>query len=691
MRLRRVGQNNHGILQSMLSREDHARSLAAAAVASSRLPRMVVHRAVALLSLSSFLGWVVTATTTPYNQFTLATQTLPAIQKPHVHYSDRFQCSLTPPYTNDPKPSQGEPPTSRQGGFPDYPDRPWSAHRGRRGFDQRPLMSQPATSGSQSNPVDEASRRLQQTGHHPQFPPEIPPSMHSLPRDHIRNGPPGPPVSLPSLRQLSNTPPTPSSDRRPGNPLGVQSILNPQGDLAEQRLEQRGRRRSASQMESPSPIDSQPPPSLPSISRPTSVDSAQEEPALPQRHFQMPGRLSTRHLLSPRSPSMHRAQSLSVLNPPTGTIDAHQSPFLSPSTRPYGPDQIPQPSLPTPPIATRPAYFAPTAPTPPPGLNRTDIRRPSAGFPQSGSASPIASYSPYSQPASIASSQFESSSQPGSYMTIPNNAQHSGFNNPPIAMETERNMIPMTPSGQSTIQMMTIHSQQGHKVQIPVDVQAASKVADEKRKRNAGASARFRARRKEKEREASMSITRLEQQLREALEDTEFYRNERDYFKTILLQQPGHERHYARPPSPRLRRHSTAPSSTGGGGGSGGSSYSGYSEPSEPHEPERNVRRRTSSYHPAAGTAPTSLNGSGPPPQQSQSYSTSTFPPINPPPIDGHPANRPPPQQFDPREQRPLPELQPPQRPGFRDPFVSDSTRYDNRNWALGPARDNRG
>ena len=90
-----------------------------------------------------------------------------------------------------------------------------------------------------------------------------------------------------------------------------------------------------------------------------------------------------------------------------------------------------------------------------------------------------------------------------------------------LAVDSDRLRIPMAPTGQSSIQIMTIKSQQGHHVQIPVDVQAASKVADEKRKRNAGASARFRARRKEKEREASMSIARLEQQLRDALEDAE--------------------------------------------------------------------------------------------------------------------------------------------------------------------------
>ncbi|KAF3004193.1 hypothetical protein E8E13_006469 [Curvularia kusanoi] len=169
-------------------------------------------------------------------------------------------------------------------------------------------------------------------------------------------------------------------------------------------------------------------------------------------------------------------------------------------------------------------------------------------------------------------------------------------------------MIPVAPSGQSSIQMMTIKSQQGLNVQIPVDVQAASKVADEKRKRNAGASARFRARRKEREREASISISRLEQQVREAMDRADHYRNERDFFRSIVHQQPGADRHYARPQSPIMRRLSSAPSratSSLNDAGSDGS-YGEYDD--ESHETERNVRRRTSHYQPLASVAPTDAN-----------------------------------------------------------------------------------
>lgn len=583
----------------------------------------------------------------PVNLVTLATQTLPTLTAPHPHFAHRFQSSLTPPYTNDPK-----------------PDRPCVAQRGQGGSDDIFPMSNLPAGGFRS---EQTTPQLSPTQ---PFPPMQPPYRNSP-----REGPINPIVSLPPLRQLSRTPPTPS-DRRHGNPFGVHSMLNPQADLAEQN---RGRRRSASQMESPSPVDTQHSQSLPSISRPTSVDSTQDEQR-PPRFFPPPGRPSGRRVLSPKSPKLHRTQSLGLLNPPTGTIDAHQSPFLTANTRPS--DLVTsQPALPTPPPGVRHTYFAaglPTAPTPPLSTVRTDIRRPSVTFPQSGSASPVAQYSPYSQPASIASSQYDAQSTQGHYGPGPGSvhARHGS-----IPMETERNsMIPMAPSSQSSIQLMTIKSQQGHPVQIPVDVQAASKVADEKRRRNAGASARFRARRKEKEREASMSISRLEQQVRDAIEDAEFYRKERDYFKAIVFQQPNPERHYARPPSPRLRRLSVAPSrapSSASGHGSDGS-YADYEE--EYQEEERNVRRRTSNYHPVSGPPPTDATSSS---SASHGYSVPTFPPVNPSPVQSAPYG----QQFLPHQQTQPSAIQqpPPDRPVYRNPFTSDAGRYENRAWPPGP------
>ncbi|KAF2632797.1 hypothetical protein BU25DRAFT_427625 [Macroventuria anomochaeta] len=403
-------------------------------------------------------------------------------------------------------------------------------------------------------------------------------------------------LSLPPLRQLSSTPPTPSS-RRHDNPLGVPSILNPQAELIEQ---QRDLRHSGLQLKTPSPVDTQHSHSLPSISRPTSVDSMQDEQR-PQRLFQPPGRPSARHVVTPKSPNLHRTQSLGGLNRPTGTIDAHQSPFLTASVRPSEPATS-HPAPPTPPAGSRTGYFPPlTTSTPTSNMLRTEGRRSSAQFLPSGSASPLRQYSPYSQSASTASG-YDSHGGQGHYTSASHEARQSG---PPL--ELERNMIPVAPSGQSSIQIMTIKSQQGHNVQIPVDVQAASKVADEKRKRNAGASARFRARRKEKEREASMSISRLEQQVHEAMERAEFYRSERDFFRSIVFQQLGTDRDYQRPRSPVVRRLSSTPSHAPSPMNDNGSDGS-YGDYEEDRDTDRNVRRRTSSYQPIPGPPPIDTN-----------------------------------------------------------------------------------
>ena len=150
-------------------------------------------------------------------------------------------------------------------------------------------------------------------------------------------------------------------------------------------------------------------------------------------------------------------------------------------------------------------------------------------------------------------------------------------------------------SGANTYQMMTLDTENGP-IQVPVDVQAASKVADEKRKRNATASHRFRLRRKEKERETSQNISKLETQIREMEEERDFYRGERDYFRTLASRAPGQSHLLPRPVSPRQRRHA----SLGGSMGFGTVQYQG----SENGSSSRTKRGRTSSYVPASGPAP---------------------------------------------------------------------------------------
>ena len=148
------------------------------------------------------------------------------------------------------------------------------------------------------------------------------------------------------------------------------------------------------------------------------------------------------------------------------------------------------------------------------------------------------------------------------------------------------------PSGQSQYQMMTLETEQGP-IQVPVDVQAASKVADEKRKRNATASHRFRQRRKEKEQETSSNIAKLEAQVREMTEEKEYYQRERDFLQDVVLRNriplP------PRPTSPRRRRRASL----------GGPGMPPYQDMDTGDRSEgRNTRRRTSAYVPPQGPPP---------------------------------------------------------------------------------------
>lgn len=475
-------------------------------------------------------------------------------------------------------------------------------------------------------------------------------------RNSRRDGPAKSAISLPPLRELSKTPPTPS-DRKHGHLLGVHSILNP----LDHSQQQSGRRRSASQMDSPSPVESPHSQNLPPISRGPSAESTQSELSS-SRHVHPLGKPTQRPRLT-LSPRLHKPANLGMLNPPTGTIDAHQTPFLSAAIRPSdsGPSHS---ALPTPPPVNRTSYF-PTAPS----SSRSEVCHSSANYPQSGSASPMTHYSPYSRSASVISG-YENSASQGHWVAMPPSTQAQDGQSPSMAVGMEHNMIPMAPSGQSSIQLMTIKSQQGHPVQIPVDVQAASKVADEKRRRNAGASARFRARRKEKEREASVSISRLEQQLRNALEDVEYYRGERDYFRSVTNQQPGAERHYARPPSPRLRRpsisvsHPTSPTTRDGSE----ESYVGYEE--ESRDSDRNVRRRTNTYHPVAGPPPSEFSN---PASAPDTYSTPAFSSANHSTMLGSS----PTQQASSQEQG-HPRQSYSEQPSFRESFGSETASYQH-------------
>ena len=426
-----------------------------------------------------------------------------------------------------------------------------------------------------------------------------------------------PPLN-PQHARSSETLPPPTS-----RIAGVSSILNPPhtDDLAQ------NRRRKASQLESPASSVQ----SLPSIAATT--QRPQPTSGLPgyspSLQYEAPLERPPRRILTPRSPSLHRAASLGQLNQSSGTISAQQNPFpASPHSRAYTiePGTSGAPPLPTPPAINRSGYgFS--------GPNPSEVARRASGGTYrirglSSSASPSTSYSSYSQLEQTSpAAQYVATSNanpPTSQSTIGDPAFGASMPTTTtmgnLGLERQRTMgIPISASGgQNVYQMMTLETTSGT-VQLPVDVQAASRVADEKRRRNAGASARFRQRRKEKEKEASTTIAKLEQQLKDLSEDADFYRRERDIFQGILSTIPGCERHLQRPPSPRLRR-SSIPSLSGYTG-------SAFGAPLPPQEqvqrsPEgRNVRRRTSTFSlpppPPPSTQQHQLSGSNAPYQPS--------------------------------------------------------------------------
>ena len=188
----------------------------------------------------------------------------------------------------------------------------------------------------------------------------------------------------------------------------------------------------------------------------------------------------------------------------------------------------------------------------------------------SWSASPNTSYSPYGH-----TGQTSAAAQYAAVSMTPLSNQYATSGDGPTGGPTTASVplsttgtqihrlmrIPLSPcGGQNFYQTMTSETP-SRTVQCPVDVQAASRVAYEKRRRNAGASARFRQRRKEKDKEASTTISRLKQQVKKIGEDAAFYKRERDYLAGILVHVPDGKRYFPRPTSPQQRRSSSVSSS----------------------------------------------------------------------------------------------------------------------------------
>ncbi|KAI4198772.1 MAG: hypothetical protein LQ346_002700 [Caloplaca aetnensis] len=415
--------------------------------------------------------------------------------------------------------------------------------------------------------------------------------------------------------------------------LGMQNILNPSGsDTSESQPQSRRRKADEAGLPSPAttamsraPSTSMTPSpgtvSLPSIT-PTSMNAYL--PPVGQGH---------RQILTPRSAAGYLPHPITSAMP--ATIDAKVSPFVG-SSGPVNANVLESNHPPDFPSSLQHGALpyggrCPASRSPPTRqlsggaqLAGSVDRRSSLA----GSDSPSTTYSSYSQfsrtpPAVQAMAPVTQPSSAFFGMPYPTSGPahslaHGYGGNGPVSNTTAH----------GPYQMMTMDTEQGP-IQVPVDVQAASKVADEKRKRNATASHRFRQRRKEKERETSTNIAKLEKQIHDIEKEKDFYRQERDYFRSLVCRNPSQAHLAQRPPSPRhLQPASQAEDEEGLVSGQ-------WQQPHEDINPNgRNIRRRTSSYVPAQDVPQSMHSVPGPQqqhaPQQPQQAPHSGYPQLQP-------------------------------------------------------------
>ena len=483
-------------------------------------------------------------------------------------------------------------------------------HSGNRQIQEEVHMSQrPATSLPSSSSPHDRSKRLPPLGS------RILPPIHNPTTSGLsQNGTP----KISATQNVSARPtPPPSStppDQRSSRPIGVQNLLNP--TTSGESTSSQSRRRNPEQMDSPpraSPLTAMPrssTPSLPPTSMPNRSPVSMTLPSITppsvNPYPQPMGRAMTPHL----SPSSYGPGPV-TMNNPSGTMDVKHSPFVLPRDHNGvgGPGGLADVAIAT--SLPGEPYGAPLPParSPPGRRGSQDSTRYShmqnllerkgsvATGPQSVASqgdSPSTQYSSFSQ-VSHTPPPPPSTGQPQSFFTAPFTAPGPASSMAQMGFDAASGST----AGGSTYQMMTLDTEQGP-IQVPVDVQAASKVADEKRKRNATASHRFRQRRKEKERENSQNIAKLEDQIRQMEEEREHYRRERDYFREVAVRQPGQTHVLPRPLSPRQRRH---PSTSGS---MGYSSVQFEGPESGNRNGGRNTRRRTSAYVAPTGPTPQS-------------------------------------------------------------------------------------
>ena len=406
-----------------------------------------------------------------------------------------------------------------------------SPSRGRSSFPSpRPLQAKPANnpSASSSRPGTAGTTGVDSLKIYAPIPPTGP---HDPSRQ--RSG-----FSQPPLETT-----TPSQSRG----FGVHSILNPYSETIQQSPVT-----TSTQVGLTGQTLLPPPTASPRIRKRTG-------PASPTRtHHGAASGTTGRRVLTPKSPATRTSSVGGRRNPTFHTTGPPLQTFTGPEPRIYTaePGSADVPSLPP---------LTGTARAPFPGVQATDAwqirgrpRPTGAPVPATQTASPSTSHTSLSQTEQT-SPAFRYGQIPAGHQGPASFRQH--FSGIPMGYSTEHGLRG-PPEGYQAGQpayQMTLETEQGPMV-VPVelDMQQASKMADEKRKRNAGASARFRARRKEKEKEASQTISGLQQEIRELREERDFYRNERNFIREFATRQVGIQLP-PRPRSPQFHRLTAPP------------------------------------------------------------------------------------------------------------------------------------
>ncbi|KAL8730672.1 MAG: hypothetical protein Q9181_004580 [Wetmoreana brouardii] len=480
---------------------------------------------------------------------------------------------------------------------------------------------------SQGPPASRPTSTHQQDDRYKTLPPlesrTLPPINDSS-RARVTNG--GETISLSARVTPAQSP----VDQKNTRSLGMHNILNP---ASKESPEGQIRRRKAEQYELPSPATTAAS-RAPSTSMTPSPGSVSLPSITPQSMnvYLPPVAQGPSHIMIPRSASEYAPNS--IAKPVPGTIDAKATPFIRPVDQlntgvPEGNHHTELPSVHPP--AALPFGNSLPPPRSPPG------RRPSSGSQLVGALDRRASLAGSDSPSTTYSSYSQFSRTPPATQTVAAVNQTSAAffgvpypgpgTVPPVAHGFGSSGPVSSATAQIPYQIMTLDTDQGP-IQVPVDVQAASKVADEKRKRNATASHRFRQRRKEKERETTHNIQKLQNQISEIEKERDYYRQERDFFRSVLCRNPSQAHLAARPPSPRHMRAVSQP-----GANEGPPSGQWHPPSDDGNQIGRNTRRRTSSYVPAQDV-PQSMNSVVAPQQQQQQQQP-------PPPPRGYPQLQP--------------------------------------------------